>query len=71
MSRESPIQDITRSCHHWPGTHPTPRTNQAEECKARSNWQSYPQRFHLKQNIATSKAEYSNTQQGLPDWGYT
>ena len=34
MSRRSPIRDITRSCHRWPGTDPTPRTNQAGGCKA-------------------------------------
>ena len=50
VSRRSPFHDITRSCHRWPGTGPTPRTNQAEECKARLNWQSCPQKYFLKQN---------------------
>ena len=71
VSRRSPFHDITRSCHRWPGTDPTPRTNQAGEYKARSDWQTCPPKYLMKQNWATSKAEYANTQQDLPDWGYT
>ena len=37
--------------------------------KAKSNQLSYPQSQYLK-NSATSKAEYTNTQQGLPITGY-
>src|SRR6185503_14724848 len=49
VSRRSPFHDITRSCHRWPGTDPTPRTNQAGECKARSDWQTCPPKYLLKQ----------------------
>ena len=80
-----PLRDINRKHRCWPGTHPTPRTNQASKYKAKLNLLSYLQMTDLKnkatskaeyantdlKNKATSKAEYANTQQDLPDlWVY-
>ena len=49
---------------------PTTRTNPEAVYKAESNQLSWPQSQYLK-NSDTSKAEYTNTQQGLPVIGYT
>ena len=49
---------------------PTQLTNPEAVYKAKSNQLSYPQNQYLK-NSATRKAEYTNTQQGLPIIGYT
>ena len=48
----------------------TQLTNTEAVYKAKSNQLSYPQSQYLK-NSATSKAEYTNTQQGLPVIGYS
>jgi hypothetical protein len=70
MMKPEPLRDINRKHRCWPGTHPTPRTNQASKYKAKLNLLSYLQMTDLK-NKATSKAEYANTQEGLPDlWVY-
>ena len=63
-----PVHDITRHCHHWPESDPTPPTNQ--EVSTRPSQASYLifKGITWKQSWATSKAEYSNTQQGLPDY---
>ena len=66
-----PVHDITWHCHRWPESDPTPPTNQEVRYSAMSDQLSCPQRSHLKQSKATSKTEYTNTQQGLSDYGYT
>jgi hypothetical protein len=60
-----PIHGITRQSHYWLRTDPTARSNQSSKHTATSNQLSYLQKTH--ENIATSKDEYTNTQQGLPD----
>ena len=67
-----PVCDITQQegYHHVLRDHPTQQTNPEAEYKAKSNKQSFPQSQYLK-NSATSKVEYTSTQQGLPVIGYT
>ena len=66
------VCDITRQegYQHVLRDRPTQLTNLEAVYKAKSNQLSYPQSYYLK-NSATSKAEYTNTQQGLPVIGYT
>ena len=65
-----PVCDITpqEGYQHVLRDHPTKQTNPEAEYKAKSNKQSFPQSQYLK-NSATSKAEYTNTQQGYPTKG--
>ena len=67
-----PVRDITQQegYQHSLRDHPTQLTNPEAVYKAKSNQLSYPQNQYLK-NSATRKAEYTNTQQGLPIIGYT
>ena len=67
-----PVCDITlqEGYQHALRDHPIQLTNPEAEYKAKSNQQSFPQSQYLK-NSATNKAEYTNTQQGLPVTGYT
>ena len=67
-----PICDITQQegYQHVLRDRPTQQTNPEAEYKAKSNQQSYPQSHYLKSS-ATSKADYTNTQQGLPVIRYT
>ena len=67
-----PVCDITlqEGYQHALTDHPTQWTNPEAVYKAKSNQLSYPQNQYLK-NSATSKAEYTNIQQGLPVIGYT
>jgi hypothetical protein len=43
-----PVRGITRQSHCWPGTDPTPLTNQLEKYSAQPNQLSYVQKTHLK-----------------------
>ena len=67
-----PICDITlqEGYQHALRDLPTQLTNPEAVYKAKSKQLSYPQNQYLK-NSATSKAEYTNTQQDLPITGYT
>ena len=67
-----PVHDITLHPHHLLGMDPNPPSSQEEACTAKSNQQFDPKTSHLQSKIyATSKAEYTNTQQGLSVFGYT
>ena len=67
-----PVCDITmqEGYQHALRDRPTTQTNPEAVYKAESNQLSCPQSQYLK-NSDTSKAEYTNTQQGLPVIGYT
>jgi hypothetical protein len=54
----------------WPGTDPIPRTNHQEEQRAMAQADQSPQEDYLEQK-SQCKAEYANTQQGLPVSWYT
>jgi hypothetical protein len=61
--------DITRYHPCWPRTDPIPWTNLLGEHRAKAGKSKVFQTLPVK-HIA-SKAEYTNTQQGLPRIGYT
>ena len=67
-----PVCDITlqEGYQHTLRDRCTQLTNTEEVYKAKSNQLSYPQSQYLK-NSATSKAEYTNTQQSLHVIRYT
>ena len=67
-----PVRDITLQEGYLCSLRdrPTQLTNPRARYKAKSNQQSFPQSQYLK-NSATSKVEYTSTQQGLPIIGYT
>jgi hypothetical protein len=64
-----PEHDITPYHQCWPGMDPIPRTNLLKEHRAKVGKSRVFKTLPAK-HIA-SKAEYTNTQQGLPGVGYT
>jgi hypothetical protein len=64
-----PRHDITRYHQRWSGMDPIPRTNLLGEHRAKAGKSRVFQTLPAK-HIA-SKAEYTNTHQGLPGIGYT
>jgi hypothetical protein len=62
------MHDITRRVPGWPGMGPTPRTNHQAEGRATVQAELGQQEHYLNLKLQ-SKAEYSNTQQGLPGDG--
>jgi hypothetical protein len=66
----SPRPGVIPEGHCQPGTGPTPRTSQRERTLATQGYPWDSRRLYLKFSD-TGKTEYSNTQQGLPEFGYT